>query len=71
MPDPSHRSACVRPRHFVPLVGFLAPSAFIAYAVVLPRAGFSGVNELSVGFTSSLVGATITYVIGVMMALRR
>ena len=60
-----------RARDFVPLVGFLVPTAVIAYAIVLPRAGFAGVNELSIGFAGSLVGATITYVIGVLGALRR
>ena len=55
----------------MPLAGFLIPSTVIAYGFVLPAAGFSGVNELSVGFGSSLVGATVTYVIGVLMALRR
>jgi hypothetical protein len=71
IPDPSSRPARARPRHFVPLVGFLLPSAIIAYGIVLPRAGYSGVNELSVGFASTLVGATLTYVIGVVIALRR
>jgi hypothetical protein len=71
LPTPAHRSTCLRPRHFVPLAGFLVPSAVIAYGFVLPRAGFSGVNELSVGFASSLVGATITYVIGVFIARKR
>ncbi len=71
MRAPGQRSACARPQHFVPLVGFLIPSAVIAYGFVLPRAGFSGVNELSIGFGSSLVGAAVTYVIGVFMALRR
>jgi ABC-type Fe3+ transport system permease subunit len=71
IPGPGQRSARARPRHFMPLLGFLIPSAVIAYGFVLPRAGFSGVNELSIGFGSSLVGATVTYVIGVVMALRR
>ena len=71
LPTPGLRSTCIRPRHFVPLVGFLVPSALIAYGIVLPRAGLSGVNELSVGFASSLIGATVAYVIGVFLARRR
>jgi hypothetical protein len=71
LPDPGQASKCIRPRHFVPVVGFLIPSTVIAYGFVLPRAGLSGVNELSVGFASSLIGATVTYVIGVSMARRR
>ena len=70
-PLPGQPSTCLRPRHFVPLAGFLVPSAVIAYGFVLPRAGFSGVNELSIGFASSLVGAAVTYVIGVFIARKR
>jgi hypothetical protein len=71
LPDPQRRSACARPRHFLPLAGYLVPSAIIAYGFVLPSAGHSGVNALSLGFASSLVGAAVTYVIGVFIALRR
>ena len=71
LPTPGQRNTCIRPSHFVPLVGFLVPSAVIAYGFVLPRAGFSGVNELSIGFASSLVGAAVTYVIGVFIARKR
>jgi hypothetical protein len=51
-------------------VGFLVPSIVIGYGFVLPRAGHGGVDELSVGFAATLVGATVTYVIGVITALR-
>ncbi len=60
----------LRAKHFVPLAGFLIPSIVIGYGVVLPRAGHAGVNELSVGFAATLVGATVTYVIGIVTALR-
>ena len=71
LPTPGQRSTCIRPRHFVPLVGFVVPSAVIAYGFVLPRAGFSGVNELSIGLGSSLAGAVVIYVIGIFMARKR
>jgi len=60
--------AAVRPRHFHPLIGFLVPTAIIGYGVVLPR---HDLGELYVGFAGSLVGAAITYVVGVLAALRR
>jgi hypothetical protein len=60
----------LRAKHFVPLAGFLVPSIIIGYGFVLPRAGHGGVNELSIGFAATLVGATVTYVIGVVTALR-
>lgn len=71
MPVPGQPRVCVRVNHFLPLLGFLAPSVAIAYGIVLPRNGVSGVNELSVGFATTLLGAAVTYVIGVVMAARR
>jgi len=71
MPTPGRHAACVRPRHFAPLVGFLVPALVIGYGIVLPRAGASGLSELTVGFASTLLGASVTYVIGVLIALRR
>jgi hypothetical protein len=59
-----------RTKHFVPLAGFLIPSIIIGYGFVLPRAGHAGVNELSVGFAATLVGATVTYIVGIATALR-
>lgn len=63
--------ACLRPRHFVPLVAFLVPTAVIGYGVVLPQSCAAGVNSLSVGFATTLVGAAATYAAGVIAALRR
>jgi hypothetical protein len=71
MPPPGAHRSCVRPRHFLPLAGFLVPTIAIGYGVVIPRNGIGGVNELTVGFASTLVGAAITYVVGVLAALRR
>jgi uncharacterized membrane protein (Fun14 family) len=61
----------VRPIHFLPLVAFLVPTAVIGYGVVIPRHGLGGVNELTVGFATTLAGAVVTYVVGVLAALRR
>lgn len=71
MPTPGRRAACVHPRHFAPLVGFLIPSLVIGYGIVLPHAGASGVNAVTIGFASTLLGASVTYMIGVLTALRR
>ena len=56
---------------FGPLVGFVVPTAIIGYAYVLPKHGLGGLNELSIGFGTSIVAACVTYVIGVRRALRR
>ncbi len=66
LPDPSR----LRPRHFYPLVGFVVPSLVIGYGVVLPRNGVGGLNELTIGFASTLVGACLIYIVGLRCALR-
>ena len=71
LPAPGQARACVRPRHFLPLIGFVVPTVVIGYGFVLPRHGLGDVNELSVGFGTTVLGATITYVIGVLAARRR
>lgn len=59
----------MRPRHFVPLIGFIAPSLVIGFGFVLPE-NAPGINDLSIGFAASLVGAVVTYVTGILVALR-
>jgi ABC-type Fe3+ transport system permease subunit len=71
LPGPGQRGNCVRSHHFLPLVGFLVPTVAIGYGIVLPHNGVTGVNELTVGFGTTLIGAAVTYVIGVLAALRR
>ena len=71
LPAPGQRRACIRPHHFLPLVGFLVPTVAIAYGVVLPRNGVAGINELTVGFAATLLGAAVTYIIGVAVVVRR
>src|SRR5262245_14485508 len=57
-------------RHFVPLVGFVVPTVVIGYGVVIPRSCIAGVNELTVGFATTIAGAVVTYVAGLRAALR-
>lgn len=52
-------------------MGFLVPTAAIAYGIVLPRNGVAGLNELTVGFAATLLGAAVTYVIGLAAVIRR
>ena len=66
LPNPSRP----RPHHFYPLVGFVVPSLVIGYGVVLPRNGVCGLNELTIGFGSTLFGACLTYLFGLRSALR-
>jgi hypothetical protein len=53
----------------LPLVGFVVPTLIIGYGFVIPRSCIAGVNELSVGFATTVIGACITYVVGVRAAL--
>ena len=56
-------------RHWLPLVGFVVPTVAIGYGIVIPRSCIAGVNELTVGFATTIVGACVTYVVGVRAAL--
>jgi hypothetical protein len=69
-PVPPPSRSRLRLRHFVPLVGFLAPTIVIGYGVVLPRSCAAGLNELTIGFASTLLGVAITYTVGLATALR-
>ncbi len=54
----------------MPLVGFVVPTVLIGYGVVIPRSCIAGVNELTIGFATTIAGACATYVMGVRSALR-
>jgi hypothetical protein len=58
------------PRHYVPLVGFVVPTLLIGYGVVIPRSCIAGINELTLGFGTTILGACVTYVLGLRAALR-
>jgi hypothetical protein len=60
----------VKLRHLLPLVGFVVPTVLIGYGVVIPRSCIAGVNELTIGFATTVIGACVTYVVGVRNALR-
>ena len=60
----------MKPRHLLPLVGFVVPTVLIGYGVVIPRSCIAGVNELTIGFATTIAGACATYVVGLRNALR-
>lgn len=51
-------------RHFYPLIGFVIPTVVIGYGIVIPRSCIAGINDLTVGFASSVIGACATYYFG-------
>jgi hypothetical protein len=62
---------CMRFKHFYPLLAFLIPTVLIGYGVVIPRSPIAGLNGLTIGFGSALLGAAIAYWQGIRGALRR
>lgn len=57
-------------RHSVPLIGFVVPTMVIGYGIVIPRSGIAGINDRTVGFGATILGACVTYVLGLRAALR-
>ena len=52
-------------RYFYPLLGFVIPTLVIGFGVVIPHSCIAGVNDLTIGFATTVVGACVTYVFGV------
>ncbi len=63
-------SAQLTLRDLYPLVGFVVPTLITGYGVLLPRHGLSGINEITVGFGSTVFGACLMYVVGLRAARR-
>jgi SAM-dependent methyltransferase len=55
-------------RLYLPLVGFVLPTLVIGYGVVIPSSCIRGVNELSIGFGTTVFGAVLTYLAGIRSA---
>ena len=58
-------------RPYLPLLGFVVPTVVIGYGFVIPRSCIAGVNELTVGFGTTILGAVFTYVAGQRAVLPR
>jgi hypothetical protein len=43
-------------KYFLPLVGFIVPTVIIGYGFVIPNSPIAGVNALTIGFGSTIVG---------------
>jgi hypothetical protein len=59
----------MKPRYFAPLAGFIVPSLVIGFGLVIPGSCIAGVNNLTVGFASSLLGACGAYWLGIRAVL--
>jgi ABC-type Fe3+ transport system permease subunit len=59
----------MKARHFLPLLGFVVPTVLIGFGLVIPASCIAGVNQLSVGFATTVIGSGITYWIGIRTVL--
>jgi len=57
-------------RHFYPLLGFVLPTLVIGYGFVIPRSCVAGINQQSIGFGTTVLGACLTYLAGIRTVLR-
>lgn len=56
--------------HFYPLAGFVVPTVAIGYGIVIPRSCIAGINDLTIGFATTVIGAAVTYFLGLRSVLR-
>jgi hypothetical protein len=73
-PIPNSCAKAARRRKLVrlglPLVAFVIPTVVIGYGVIIPRSCIAGVNSLSIGFGTTVLGACLAYLAGLRAALR-
>ncbi len=55
----------MKARYFLPLLGFVVPTVVIGYGFVIPNSCIAGVNDLTIGFATTVAGACATYWAGV------
>jgi hypothetical protein len=57
-------------KYIVPLIGFVVPTLVIGYGFVIPNSVIAGVNELSIGFGTTVLGACLAYVAGIQLVMK-
>jgi hypothetical protein len=60
----------VKLRYLLPLLSFVIPTVVIGYGFVIQRSCIAGVNELTIGFGTTILGACLSYVAGIRSVLR-
>jgi hypothetical protein len=56
--------------YLFPLLGFVIPTVGIGFGFVIPRSCIAGINDLTMGFALTVVGACVTYWLGLRTVLR-
>ena len=64
------RGATLKVTHFYPLLGFVIPTVVIGYGIVIPNSCIAGINQHSVGFGTTVLGACVTYWMGLRNVVR-
>jgi ABC-type Fe3+ transport system permease subunit len=59
----------VKARYFTPLIGFALPSLVIGFGFVIPGSCIEGINNLTLGFLSTVIGASGSYWMGIRAVL--
>jgi hypothetical protein len=57
-------------KYTIPLIGFVVPTLVIGYGFVIPNSVIAGVNELSVGFATTVLGACLAYFAGIHLVMK-
>ena len=57
-------------KYYYPLIGFIVPTVVIGYGIMIPQSCIAGVNELTLGFGSTILGAGLTYWMGIRTVCR-
>jgi hypothetical protein len=57
-------------RYLVPLIVFVVPTVVIGYGFVIPNSPIAGLNELTIGFGTIVLGACLTYLAGMQIVIK-
>ena len=60
----------IRWKLVMPLVSYVVPTVLIGYGYIIPKSCIAGVNDLTIGFATSIAAACVTYGLGVRAALK-
>ena len=57
-------------KYTVPLLAFVVPTLVIGYGFIIPHSLIAGLNELTVGFGTTVLGACLTYFAGIHLVMK-
>lgn len=57
-------------KYTIPLIGFVIPTLIVGYGFVIPNSAIAGVNALSIGFGTTVLGACLAYFAGIHLVMK-